>query len=257
MGRITLLTDFGTEDGFVGAMKGVLAARAPEVVVEDISHAVPPGDVRKASFVLSRYWSRYPPGTVHLVVIDPGVGTSRRSMALKADGRILVGPDNGVFTQVISRGEAVAAFALRTSDSLPAPESHTFHGRDRFALAAALLATGTPLAAIGDAISDPVLLPDRPNKRVGDWVVGEVVEMDRFGNLATNLPEELVRKAREVEVLGLMVPFCRTYGDVESGELLSLVDSEGRVEIAVRDGSAALRLGVGRGAEVRIQIPPS
>jgi len=255
MARITLLTDFGTEDGFVGAIRGVLATHAPIALVEDITHTLPPGDVRKASLVLGRYWRRYPPSTVHLVVIDPGVGTSRRSLALRADERLLVGPDNGVFSQVLLKAQECECVDLKPSELLPAPDSDTFHGRDWFAPAAALLATGTPLEVLGDLVSDPVLLPDIPRRKVGEWVVGEVVEVDRFGNLATNLPEELVRLTGEVGVEGRWVPLLRTYGEVESGELLALMDSDGRVEVAVRDGSAAKRLDLGIGAGVRIRIP--
>ncbi|MFH1763178.1 MAG: SAM-dependent chlorinase/fluorinase [Gemmatimonadota bacterium] len=256
MARITLLTDFGTEDGFVGAMKGVLATHAPMALVEDITHAVPPGDVRKASQVLGRYWCRFPPRTVHLVVIDPGVGTSRRSLAVRADERLLVGPDNGLFSLVFSEALEWVCVELKPSELLPAPTSETFHGRDWFAPAAALLATGTPLELLGEPISDPVLLREVPRKKVGEWVVGEVVEVDRFGNLATNLPEELVRLTGEVGVEGCWIPLRRSYGEVESGELLALIDSDGRVEVAVRDGSATKRLGVGMGGSVRIRIPP-
>jgi len=256
MARITLLTDFGTEDGFVGAIKGVLATHAPVARVEDISHAVPPGDVRKASLALGRYWRLYPPGTVHLVVIDPGVGTARRSLALRADERLLVGPDNGVFSSVFLKALEWEAVDLRPSEFLPAPDSDTFHGRDWFAPAAALLATGTPLDALGEDVSDPVVLPAVPSRRVGEWVVGEVVEVDRFGNLATNLPEDMARLAGEVCVGERWIPLRRTYGEAESGELLALMDSDHRVEVSVRDGSAARQLGVGVGAGVRIRIPP-
>lgn len=256
MARITLLSDFGTEDGFVGAIRGVLATHAPIALVEDISHSLPPGDVRKASLVLGRYWRRYPPRTVHLVVVDPGVGTSRRSLALNADERFLVGPDNGVFSKVFSDAQECDSVALKPSEFLPSPVSDTFHGRDWFAPAAALLATGTPLEVLGDEISDPVLLPDIVRKRVGEWMVGEVIEVDRFGNLATNLPEDLVRATGEVSVGGRWVPLRRTYGDAGPGELLALLDSEGRIEVSVRDGSAAKRLGVGIGAGVRIKVSP-
>jgi S-adenosylmethionine hydrolase len=254
MDRITLLTDFGTRDGFVGAIKGVLATRAPMALVQDISHDIPPGDVHKANLVLGRYWRRFPPGTIHLVIIDPGVGTSRRSLALRADERYLIGPDNGVFSQVVSRAREWDCVALKPSDLLPTPPSDTFHGRDWFAPAAALLATGIPCEALGERVSDPVILGGPPTRTVGEWVVGEVVEVDRFGNLATNLPEELVRLAGEVGVAGRWVPLRRTYGEVESGGILALIDSDGRVELAVRDGSAAERLGVAKGAGVRIRL---
>ena len=255
MARITVLTDFGSEDGYVGAIKGVLAVHAPIARVEDISHGIPSGDVRKASLVLGRYWGRFPAGTVHLVVVDPGVGTSRRGLALRADERFLVGPDNGVFSQVFSQAHEWECVSLQPSDSLPSPESDTFHGRDWFAPAAAMLATGMPLDGLGEELSDPVLLPPIPWKKVGEWVVGEVVEVDHFGNLATNLPEELVRLTGEVGIGGRWAPLQRAYGEVGVGELLAYLDSDGRVEVAVRNGSAAASLGVGVGDGVRIKMP--
>jgi S-adenosylmethionine hydrolase len=253
MARITLLTDFGTVDGYVGAMKGVLATRAPLASVEDISHEISPGDVRKASRVLGRYWDRYPPGTVHLVVVDPGVGTERRALAMDADGRFFVAPDNGVLSVVLDRASTWECVAARVSSVVTLPPSKTFHGRDLFAPMAVHLALGTPLEALGSRIEDPRRLGRALPREVPGWMQGEVVEVDRFGNLATNLPESLVREAGEVEVSGHRIAFHETYGEVASGELLALRDSEGRVEIAVRDGSAAAGLGSGVGSEVRVR----
>lgn len=254
MVRITLLTDFGTEDGYVAAMKGVLASSPSSLLLEDITHSVPPGDVVKASRILSRYWRLFPPGTVHLVVVDPGVGTSRRALALRADGRYLVGPDNGVFSRVLLEANEVELVALRPSPLLASPESSTFHGRDLFAPAAALLATGSSLDALGDPVMDPIRLPEPEWTRLGPWAVGAVVEVDHFGNLGTNLPLEVTRGAGAVQVGEREIPFCRTYGEVGPGELLALLDSAGRVEIAVRNGSAAEHLGLGVGSPVRVRV---
>lgn len=242
MGRITLLTDFGTQDGFVGAMKGVLASMAPGAALDDIHHAVPPGDIRKAATVLARYWCLYPPDTVHLVVVDPGVGTGRRGLALRADERWLVGPDNGVLSLVAQEASAWEAVELRSSDILQEPASTTFHGRDLFAPAAALLARGSPLSALGPPLRELIRLPVSIPEEV--WEEGEVVDVDRFGNLATNLAPEAVREAGGVEIAGRRVPLGRTYGDVASGALVAVVNSDGRVEVARRDGSAAEALGV-------------
>jgi S-adenosylmethionine hydrolase len=255
MPRITLLTDFGTADGYLGAIKGVLAAHAPMVRVEDISHEIPPGDVRKGSMALGRYWRRYPPGTVHLAVVDPGVGTHRRALGVLADERFLVAPDNGILTEVLDQAGEWDCVSLVPSAFIPPAESRTFHGRDLFAPAAALLATGTPLEALGEMVVDPYRLAKPPVRAVGEWVVGEVVEVDRFGNLATNLPSNLVESVGEVELAGHWIPLQRTYGEGTPGELLTLVNSDGRVEIAAREGSAANRLGVGRGAGVRVKVP--
>jgi S-adenosyl-L-methionine hydrolase (adenosine-forming) len=257
MRRITLLTDFGTRDGYVGAVKGILATQAPSALVEDISHDLPPGDIRKGSLVLGRYWLRYPPGTVHLTVVDPGVGTGRRALALQVEGHFHVAPDNGVLSQVLNQTRTWRCVSLVPAAGSPPPESRTFHGRDVFAPAAARLAAGTPLEELGPEVTDPVRHLEPRWRKTGEWLVGEVVEEDRFGNLATNLPEEMARLAGGVEAGEYGVPFRDTYGDAREGELLALRDSEGRVEIAVRGGSAADRLRMGVGGVVRISLRPT
>mgnify|MGYP006300581559 CR=1 FL=1 len=255
MALITLLTDFGTRDGFVGAVKGVLATRASGVPIHDVAHDLPPGDVRKAGLVLERYWDLFPPGSVHLVVVDPGVGTGRRGLAARALGRFLVGPDNGVFGGVLAGSENWKCVSLDASHLLPPPDHPTFHGRDLFAPAAAFLATGTPLEALGAEVRDPRLLPEEPWRREGAWGVGRVLEVDRFGNLATNLPVEVVLQAKEIRVGSRILPLAGTFGDVDPGQPLALVDSDGRVALAVRDGSAARVLAMGPGDEVRVPWP--
>ncbi len=253
MRRVTLLTDFGTRDGFVGALKGILASGAPGATVEDVAHDLPRGDVVKASRTLARYWRRYPEGTVHLVVVDPGVGTDRRGLAMEAGGRFFVAPDNGVLTRVIRDTDGWRCVDLSSSELLPPPPSRTFHGRDLFAPAAALLASGTPLPALGKGVRDPILLREPELRRSEAWVEGEVVEVDRFGNLATNLPPELVQRVGGVEVEGISVGLRGSYGEGRPGELMVVLDSEGRVEVAARNGSAAEDLGGGVGLRVRVR----
>tara|TARA_B100001123_G_scaffold19809_2_gene22025 strand:+ start:236 stop:1003 length:768 start_codon:yes stop_codon:yes gene_type:complete len=248
--RITLLTDFGTRDGFVGAVKGVLAALAPGVIVDDISHDVPAGDIRAAGHALSRYWRRYPEGTVHLVVVDPGVGTGRRALACSAARRFLVAPDNGVLTPVLATSGS-RCFGIEGS-AHPAPISPTFHARDVFAPVAALLASGSTLSLVGPAVDDPVVVYEPEAMRMGEAGLGAVVGVDRFGNATTNLPGGWVEDRSVVEVAGLRLVVCGTYGDVASGDALALVDSEGWIEVAVRDGSAADLLSLGAGTPVRL-----
>lgn len=255
MRRITLLTDFGYEDGFVGAVKGVLASLAPEVLVEDIGHGLPPGDVRKASWVVFRYWKRYPEGTVHMVVVDPGVGTSRRALAVGVEGRFMVAPDNGVLSRVLEGEGEWRCVALRPSGRLPPPASQTFHGRDLFAPAAALLAQGVPLEELGPPVEDPVRFPVPPPKREERGWVGEVLEVDRFGNLATNLPPQPVARGGGLVLGTTFIPWAETYGGVGKGSLLVLLDSEGRLEIAVREDSAAAALGLAAGSTLQVLIP--
>jgi S-adenosylmethionine hydrolase len=251
--RITLLTDFGTRDGFVGAVKGVLATLAPDALVDDVAHDLPRGDARAAARALARYWRRYPEGTVHVVVVDPGVGTARAGLACASAGRLLVGPDNGVLTPALGRASGGGSRCVRIDDrALGSAVAPTFHGRDVFAPAAAALATGRPLAALGAALGDPVLVEEPAAVREGDGAVGEVVALDRFGNATTNIPGAWGDRS-VLEVAGLRVPVARTYGDVDPGEPVAVVDSEGRLEVAVRDGSAADRLGIAPGTSVRLR----
>lgn len=252
MARVTLLTDFGTRDGFVGAVRGTLATLAPEVRVEDVSHDLPRGEVSAGVRALARYWRRWPEGTVHLVVVDPGVGTGRRALACASDGRFLVGPDNGVLTPAL---EVPGARCFRLAEGAASgPVSATFHARDLFAPAAAHLASGRPIEALGEPVPDPVRL-ERTRAVLGaGGARGEVVGVDRFGNATTDIPGEWAIPGSVVAVAGLRLPVRRTYGDVASGEALALVDSEGWIEVAVRDGSAAEHFEIAIGAPVTLRL---
>jgi S-adenosyl-L-methionine hydrolase (adenosine-forming) len=251
MAIVTLLTDFGTADSYVAEMKGVILTRSPTAVLIDITHGIHPGDIRSAAYVLGRTWQRFPRGTVHLVVVDPGVGTNRAALAFSAQGHFFVGPNNGLFTPVLHDAEVEAVV-------LPTPEgaSPTFHGRDVFAPPAAALAGGTSLSALGEPFAG---LPERlaytePHYE-GKSIVGEIVYIDRFGCLITNLTTELVPPYASMEVEDLdLGPLRRTFNDVTNGGLLAYVGSGGAIEIAVRNGSAARRLGVGVGGRVRARL---
>jgi S-adenosylmethionine hydrolase len=204
---ITLLTDFGTADGYVAEMKGVLLSLAPDAHLVDISHEVPPQDVMRARLTVSRYWRRFPPCTVHLVVVDPGVGTARAALAVASEGRFLVGPDNGVLSAAIGADHA------RVVDlDVPGGASPTFHGRDVFAPAAARLAHGEPLDILGRTHRRSVMLHTPvPVRAEGGGITGEIIAIDRFGNAITNL-EPL--PGETVTVAGWVVPVVRTFGDV-------------------------------------------
>ncbi len=238
---VTLLTDFGDQDGFVGAMRGVILAGAPRCRLVDLAHHVPPGDIRKAGSVLRRAAPCFPEGTIHLVVVDPTVGSARRPLVVQAAGHLFVAPDNGVLGAALSRlGGAVAAYVVRRRDLCSSDASSTFHGRDVFAPTAAALARGCAPAEVGPPAGELVALP-----RLGP---GAVVEVDRFGNLLTDL---VVRGPTVVRLGGVEVAGpARSYADVAPGELVLLVGSEGTLEVAVRDGSAAERLGAGVGTPV-------
>lgn len=252
--RITLLTDFGTVDGYVAAVKGVIAAISPAAIIDDATHDIAPGDVAAAAFTLARYWDLYPPGTTHLIVVDPGVGSSRRALAATVAGRCFVAPDNGVLTRVLDHSTSPKIVSIENHRLLRRDVAATFHGRDIFAPAAAHLARGVDLQELGPAIDDPVRLDvptaDRQHGRIG----GSVVAIDRFGNLITNVPGEWVRVSTRIYVAGNDIgPLRRTYADVAPGEALALVGSTGALEVSVRDGSAALTLAVAVGAEVLVE----
>jgi len=244
MSIITLLTDFGTADSYVAEVKGVLLSRAPTATLVDISHDVPPGNVRAGQYLLSRVWSRFPAGTVHLVVVDPGVGTDRRALAAQAGGHRFVGPDNGLFTLLPDDARFVALPILRDA-------SPTFHARDVFAPAAARLAAGARLDELGTAVSDVVRALVASPLVSETVVVGEVVHTDRFGTLISNIPRDLIRPGAAIKVADVGVgPLRRTFGDVATGKVVAYLGSGGMLEIAVRDGSAVAVLKVGVGAVV-------
>lgn len=241
-GLVTLLTDFGTADGYVGEMKGAMLSLGPVQLI-DVAHDIAPHDVDGARLALARYWQRYPPGTVHLAVVDPGVGGTRAAIAVESEGRYLVGPDNGTLSPAL-----LHLGARCVSLAVPASASPTFHGRDVFAPAAAHLAMGTPLDALGAPHPDPIVRRTPEAHRHPDGAIGGVViTIDRFGNAVTNL---MARRGGTIELPGLSLPIRRTYGDAERGAPVALVGSSGLVEIAVRDGSAAMMLGLARGSAV-------
>ena len=240
---ITLLTDFGTADGYVGELKGVLASSAPGALLLDITHDVPAQDVESGRLALARCWRRFPSGTVHLAVVDPGVGSARRALAVASDGRFLVGPDNGLLSPAL-----LIAGARVVDLPIPASAAATFHGRDVFAPAAAALATGTPLEDLGRPIEDPIMRrTPEAHRRIDGCIEGQVIAVDRFGNAITNL---VGRLGGTLELNGTMLPVRRSYADVDTGAPAALVGSTGLIEIAVREGSGAERFGLHRGSKV-------
>jgi S-adenosylmethionine hydrolase len=245
---ITLLTDFGTADGYVAELKGVLFSAAPDVAVVDLSHEIPPQDVESARLAVARYWRRFPSGTVHVVVVDPGVGSARNALAVSSDDRFLVGPDNGVLSPAL-----LASGSRAVSLPVPPTASATFHGRDVFAPAAAHLASGTAIDALGGPCLDPVVRRTPEARRGGDGsVIGEIIAIDRFGNAISNL---IAPRGGRIEIRGRTMPIARTYADARLGDIIALVGSSGFVEIAQRDGSAARALEITRGTRVTLRSP--
>jgi len=240
---ITLLTDFGTADGYVGEIKGTLLAALPDATVVDITHDIPPQDIEAGRLTLARVWRRFPAGTVHLAVVDPGVGGDRGALAVESDERFAVGPDNGLLSPALLVAGARAV-------ALPIPQSAapTFHGRDVFAPAAAELARGRSLDMLGTPVHEPVIRRTAEPRRLGDGALqGEVITIDRFGNAITNL---MGLRPGSIEVNGTALPLRRTYSDAVPGALVAVVGSSGLIEIAVRDGNAARAHRLVRGSVV-------
>ena len=247
---VTLFTDFGTTDGYVAAVKGVLASRVAGVQIIDATHEIEPGDIASGAHAIRRYWNRYPPGTVHLAVVDPGVGSDRRALAARADDVFLVAPDNGLISLVLEDARTSTVVEITNRELVPVSASRTFHARDVFAPAAAHLLAGRDLRMLGPEVSDWVRLSVPAPTIDRTTVSGVVVTVDRFGNLQTNIGASAVTPGslvlldrREIGVI------AGTYSDVPSNAPVALINSDGFLEIAIRDGSAA------RVLEARIGTP--
>jgi len=260
---ISLLTDYGYEDGFVAACHGVAARIAPAVRVIDVTHLVPAGDVRRGGAVLAQTVPYLPDG-VHVAVVDPGVGTSRRAVAIAAAERIFVGPDNGVLSWAVAAvGGPERAFALTNEDLWLHPVSSTFHGRDIFMPVAGHLAAGTPLESVGEElpVERLVTLPEPSSRVIDGRIDAEVVSVDRFGNVqlsvrAADLAQVGARVGGALAVEAgrrqFTVPLRDTFASVPPGELVAYSDSVGQLAVAVNSGDAAERLGLPPGAQVRL-----
>lgn len=263
---LTLTTDFGTGDAYVAAMKGVAATLAPGVAMIDVSHAIAPQDVMEAAWVLRQAVPYYPEGTVHCVVVDPGVGTDRRGIACRIAGHTFVGPDNGLFALLLGDDvlgpdapEALVVLDRPEAWRTPAP-APTFHGRDVFAPVASRLAMGAALETVGTP-ADPAGLqrlhwvrPRADDQGIQGWIA----HVDHFGNAITNVPLELAEQYRAGRSLRayagttILTTLHRTYADVEPGEALLLAGSSGHLEVSVRGGNAAALLSLRKGSPLQI-----
>ena len=257
-GLITLTSDFGTQDGYVGAMKGVVLTACPTAQLVDITHDIDPQDIAGGAFALAQSAPQFPPGTIHVAVVDPGVGGSRRALLVadESSGALYLGPDNGLLWLALRR----APFAAFSIDRIP-PDwaiSKTFHGRDVFARVAARIAAGAPISAFcssDSAVEMQSLGWSEPGEIEGG-MTGAVVHVDRFGNLVTNVEggRILARRRCHVELAGSHIPLVTTYADVERGSLLAYVGSARYLEIAQRDGSAAQFLGTPSGTPLVVRF---
>lgn len=259
MPLVTLLTDFGTKDGFVGAIKGVIWSICPNVQIADITYEIAPQNILEGGLALARSAPFFPDGTIHLAVVDSGVGTQRKAMAARLGTHFYVLPDNGLITPLLQDAQAknlpVQFIALDNPIYWRQEVSRTFHGRDIFAPAAAHLAAGIPLEQLGSRLEAPVRLElPLPERTPRGWQA-QVVKADAFGNLATNLSTDQLDEAAQIQVRiagHTLDGLAGTYGERHPGELVALIDSEGYLEVAVVNGNAARSLGVQVGEPVEI-----
>lgn len=256
MGIITLTTDFGEEDSYVAEMKGVILSICPNATLVDITHYVQPQDIQNGAFVLLVASRAFPPGTVHLAVVDPGVGTERRPIAVQTDRGFYVAPDNGILSYVLAEEPPQRAVVLSNESYYRQPVSATFHGRDIFAPAAAYIHNGVPLQAFGPDAGALRLFPvPRPRWVREGLLAGEVLHRDRFGNVITNIRQSdadwdcfaYVQVGRRK-----VCRLCRTYTEGEPYELIALFGSSGYLELAEREGNAAYRLRAFAGTPVQV-----
>lgn len=262
-GIVTLTTDFGSSDPYVGIMKGVILGINPEVQLVDISHDIRPYDVLEAAYAVAQAYRCFPPRTVHLVLVDPGVGTARRPLIVSADRYVFVAPDNGVLSLVYAQEESLHVRHITATHYFREPISHTFHGRDVFAPVVGWLSRGVETEKLGELITDYArFVPPQP-KRVGDHELkGMVVRVDRFGTLVTNftpadLPELFGENPAPFKMLAgkTEISNLRTaYAEGAQGEVFVILGSSGYLEVAANRASAAQALGLGKGAEVSLVL---
>lgn len=253
MSLITLTTDFGLADGYVGVMKGVILSIDPTATIVDVSHDITPHNVQEAAYVVYTAYPYFPPGTIHIVVVDPGVGSQRRAIALRAAQAYFVAPDNGALSYVLARERISEAVSLTNSRYHRPTISHTFHGRDIFAPVAAHLARGVPLTELGEPLTEVVTFPMPQPQALSDRkVAGHVLHIDRFGNLILDVKEACILDGGiAIEVAGHRLQgLGRTFTDVPAGELVAYIGSSGHLEIALREGNAAQLLGIEIGDDI-------
>ena len=266
---ITLTTDFGTSDAYVGVMKGVILGINPSVQMVDITHAVPPQDVHEAAFLIHSAYHYFPKGTIHLIVVDPGVGSDRQAIVCQTDRASFVCPDNGILTYLLQEiensGQHPGNIVKIENRAYHLPEvSQTFHGRDIFAPVAAHLSLGVTLAEIGSSVPNLVRLPIPTLEISDDKLIGEIIKTDSFGNAITNISESLLSRLKsgstretpnyEITVGSVRLKgLNRAYAESEIGKPLAIIGSSGLLEIAVNGGSAETILRLKRGDTVVIQ----
>lgn len=254
---ITLTTDFGLQDHYVSVMKAVMLGIAPDVRLVDVSHQIPPQDIMAGAWVVRNASLSFPKGTIHLVVVDPGVGTARNPVAIRIKDQIYVGPDNGIFSLIADEFEYTARRLTEKKFWVDNP-SNTFHGRDIFSPVAAHLANGVPFEELGEPVDELVTYRWAVPISDKDGIQGWVIHIDRFGNLISNIPADLIHKSIGNSRFRIYVgntildEVVTTFADVTDGEPVAYIGSSGTLEIAINKGNAREMLGVQKGAQISI-----
>jgi hypothetical protein len=255
---ITLLTDFGLNDVYVGVMKGVIATINPEIKVIDITHNIPPQNIAAARFCLINLYSYFPPDTIHIAVVDPGVGSSRRGIAIKSDQGYFIGPDNGIFSGILSLTNPTIVVELNNKKYWRTPNpSNTFHGRDIFAPVGAYLSNGVQIENLGSKIdlNSLVKFTFPEYQKIDHKITGCVQYIDYFGNIITNIPANIIEpKNWSVKINNFVIPKGSTYNDVKMGEFVSIIGSHGWLEIALNCGNAAAQLQLKLGTIIEVEL---
>jgi S-adenosylmethionine hydrolase len=237
---VTLTTDFGIKDHYVGAMKGVMLSINPDILIVDITHQIPPQHILSGAVTLRNFYRYFPRGTIHVAVIDPGVGSGRKPIALEVDGYIFVGPDNGIFTFVCGESKSAKVFEISNPKYVLPNVSHTFHGRDIFAPAAAHISLGASLEGLGKRVKKTVTISIKEPEIRSNEIIGEFIYIDSFGNMISNIPAKLIKAKSRIYVGKRIINgISKSYADGQEGELLAIVGSSGLLEISVNQGRAS------------------
>ncbi len=256
---LTLLTDYGLRDIYVGVLRGVILGIAPQATIVDLSHEVAPQAVAEAAFLLDAAAPYFPWGTIHVCVVDPGVGTERRIICARTARATYLAPDNGLLARVLERDPPAHLVSVENAAYFLPKVSTTFHGRDIFAPVAAHLANGLDPRALGPEVRELQPLPmPRPRELGPGRLAGEVIHVDRFGNLVTNVGEPFARRVQAAQVgkTRIVGPVCRAYGDKDEGEPLLIFGSSGFLEVSINGGDAARSLSVRRGDPIIVELAP-
>ena len=254
---VTLTTDFGIKDHYVGVMKGVMLSINPDILIVDITHQIPPQDIFSGAFTIRNFYRYFPQGTIHVAVIDPGVGSRRKPIALEADGYIFVGPDNGIFTFVCCESKSVKVFEISNPKYVLPNVSHTFHGRDIFAPTAARISLGASLEDLGERVKKTVRITIKePEIRSGE-IIGVFIYVDSFGNLISNIPAKLIKPKSRIYIGKRIIKgVSKFYAGVQEGELLAIAGSSGFLEISANQGRASDVIGNTAKTSMRLKDMP-